>query len=43
MKNKNFDYNWIGDKNTNTSYQYVKMAICIILIIDVAFSMWYCL
>ena len=41
MKNKNFDYNWIGDKNIDAPYQYLKMAICIILIMAYTYAMWY--
>ena len=41
MKNKNFDYNWIGDKNADAPYQYIKMAICIIIIMVAVFGMWY--
>lgn len=41
MKNNNFDYNWIGDKNVNAPYQYVKMVICIITIMVIVCGMWY--
>jgi hypothetical protein len=42
MSNKNFDYNWTGDKNADAPHQYLKMVVWIILMMVCALILNFC-